>query len=183
MHKLFEKKLLHKLDHWLSINEVISPMQFAFQKGCSSKDSVLALNEKIHFYNERGNNVYVMFSDVAKSCDSVWQDGLFYKLHEIGLKGKFWKILKGSYANFKCTVLINCTCSETFRIEKGVHQGAPISMRLYQIYDNDLLESLRNNQESLGIFDIKSGNPAFADDIAVAALFVKTMNNMLCEVE
>ena len=31
----------------------------------------------------------------------------------------------------------------------------------------------------MGIF----GNPAFADDIAVAALFVKTMNNMLYEVD
>ena len=66
----------------------------------------------------------------------------------------------------------------TFSIEKGLHQGAPIQMRLYQIYNNDLLESLLNNQASLGIFDIKSCNPAFADDIAVAALFVKTMNNI-----
>ena len=71
-------------------------MQFAFQKGCSSKDSVLALNEKIHFYNEKGNSVYVVFLDVAKAFDSVWQDDFFYKLHEIGLKGKFWKILKES---------------------------------------------------------------------------------------
>ena len=63
MHKLFE--------NWLSINEVISPMQFAFQKGCSSKDSVLTLNKTIHFYNERGNNVYVVFLDVAKAFDSV----------------------------------------------------------------------------------------------------------------
>ena len=71
MHKLFEKKLSHKLDHWFSINEVISPMQFAFQKGCSSKDSVPALNEAIHFYNKRGNNVYVVFLDVAKAFDNV----------------------------------------------------------------------------------------------------------------
>ena len=68
-------------------------MQFAFQKRCSSKDSVLVLNETMHFHNERGNKVYVMFLDVAKAFDSVWQDGLFYKLHKIGLKGKFWKIL------------------------------------------------------------------------------------------
>ena len=63
MHKLFE--------NWLSINEVISPMQFAFQKGCSRKDSVLTLNKTIHFYNERGNKVYVVFLDVAKAFDSV----------------------------------------------------------------------------------------------------------------
>ena len=94
---------------------------------------VSPFNETIHFYNERGNSVYVVFLDVAKAFDSVWQDGLFYKLHEIGLKGKFWKILEESYANFKCTFLINGTCSETFSIEKGVHRGAPISMRLYQI--------------------------------------------------
>ena len=56
-------------------------------------------------------------------------------------------------------------------------------MGLYQIYNNDLPESLITNQASLGIFYIKSGNPAFADDIAVAALFVKTMNHMVCEVD
>ena len=69
-----------------------------------SKDSVLALNEIIYLYNERENNVYVVFLDVAKAFDSVWQDSLFYKLREIGLKGKFWEILKESYAilNMKC---------------------------------------------------------------------------------
>ena len=56
-------------------------------------------------------------------------------------------------------------------------------MRLYQIYNNDLLEALMKKQASLGIFDNKSCNPAFADDIAVTALFVKTMNTMLCEVD
>ena len=125
----------------------------------------------------------MVYVDEAKAFDSVWQDGLFYKLHEIGLKGKFWRILKESYANFKCEVLVNGKSSKTFNIEKGVHQGTPISMRLYQIYNNDLLESLIKNQASLGIFDIKSGNPAFEDDIAVTSLFVKTMNHMLCEVD
>ena len=80
-------------------------------------------------------------------------------------------------------MLINGKGSKTLKIQKGVHQGAPISMRLYQIYNNDLPESLITNQASLGIFYIKSGNPAFADDIAVAALFVKTMNHMVCEVD
>ena len=128
--------------------------KFAFQKACSGKDLVLALNETIHFYNERGNNVYVVFLDVAKAVDSVWQDGLFYELHEIGWKSKFWKILKESYANFKCEVLLNSKRSKTFTTEKGVYQGAPLSMRLYQIYNNDLLESLIKKSSIFGIFFI-----------------------------
>ena len=44
-------------------------------------------------------------------------------------------------------------------------------MRLYQIYNIDLLEALRNRliRCPLEFFILISGNPVFADDIAVAA--------------
>ena len=69
--------------------------------------------------------------DAEKAFDSVWKEGLMFKLYDIGLRGKIWKKIYNSYEHFKCMVLVNGVLSDPFDVERGVHQGAPLSMRLY----------------------------------------------------
>ena len=73
--------LLHKLDHLFSINEVISHMQFAFQKGLSILVKVqywhLMKQHSFIMKEETMFMVFMVFLYVAKAFDSVWQDGLF----------------------------------------------------------------------------------------------------------
>ena len=88
-------------------------------------------------------------------------------------------MLRKCYKGFSCEVLINKTKSSEFKVGRGVHQGAPLSMRLYQISNNDLLKELCQSDVSIGIVDLKTGSPAFADDIAIAALYKYTMNILL----
>ena len=69
------------------------------------------LQETIAHHRERQNNVYVVMLDVAKAFDSVWTEGLFYKLFHIGLEGRLWRLLRNRYEGFACKVLVNGTMS------------------------------------------------------------------------
>ena len=146
IYKVFEKILLNRLDDWLSEKDIISDLQGAAQPGCSSSDVVLTLQETIAYHNELGNSVYVVMLDAAKAFDSVWTEGLFYKLFHLGIEGRLWRVLRECYDGFTCQVVVNGTKSGELLVERGVHQGAPLSMRLYQLFNNDLLQSLSQNE-------------------------------------
>ena len=130
-------------------HEKINKLQGGFYENCSSKDVALLLNEIISYYRERGETLYVGMLDAEKVFDSVWKEGLMFKLFDIGLRGKIWKIIYNSYENVKCMVLVNGVLSDPFNVERGVHQGEPLSMRLYLIFTNDLLKELN---EQVGLY-------------------------------
>ena len=60
------------------------------------------LQETVSTPLETNGNVFVAYFDVSKAFDTVWIDGLFYKLHEIGIVGKVWRILYRTYLDFLC---------------------------------------------------------------------------------
>ena len=56
---------------------------------------------------------------------------------------------------------------------------APLSMRLYQIFNNDLLKELNEHVMTLKVYQHKIGSPAFADYVVVTAKSKRTMNILL----
>ena len=51
-------------------------------------------------------NVFSCFVDFKKTFDSIWHEGLLYKLMEIGVGGKTYDIIKSMYTNNKCVFKI-----------------------------------------------------------------------------
>ena len=86
----------------MSDNHIIDDLQGANQQACSSLDTSWVVRETISHYRERNAEVYVGLMDVAKAFDSVWHNGLFYKLYNAGMDGKLWRILRELYKNFQC---------------------------------------------------------------------------------
>ncbi len=179
VYKLFESILLVRMDNWLKHNSVIHELQGAFQDGCSCQQVAMVLQETIQHNRERGATVHVVLLDVRKAFDTVWTDGLLYRLYHTGLEGRLWRILKECYAGFRCSVMVRGHRSQDFAICRGVHQGAPMSMRLYQLYNNELLRDLGDTGLEAQIYELKTGNPAYADDVAVVCLAKQTMNSCL----
>ena len=85
--KVFEQLML---DLWMPrFNElgIPHPNQFAYQQGRGCTEASFVLQEAVHHYIERGSKVYACFLDSSKAFDTVWTDGLFYKLHCLGING------------------------------------------------------------------------------------------------
>jgi hypothetical protein len=62
------------------------------------------------------------FFDLRKAYDTVWRDGLFYKLLKKGVDGKLWRVLD-MFAKTSSRVRVNDQLSDAF--PQGVGQGTP----------------------------------------------------------
>ena len=179
LYKLLERIILHREKHWFNDCNVIDATQGAGQEHCSSIHTSMMLQEIIVYNIERGSTVYVGLLDIKKAFDTVWVNGLLYKLLESGMRKKAWFLIKDSYNSYQCAAHVGGKTAPWFTPQRGVHQGAPLSMPLYQIFINDLLKQLRKSEFAIKMYDIKVGSPAFADDIATPALSKIGLNSLL----
>ena len=79
---------------------------------------------------------------VQKAYNTVWRDGLWLKLWDMGVKGKMWRVVKGMYEASKSAVLLDGEKSNMFNIEQGVAQGCSLSLILFSVFINDLLKEV-----------------------------------------
>ena len=168
--KLFEKLIMSRIEGSVLNNCLIHEMQGAAQPHCSSLHSAWLVREAIGSNIENGKNVFIGLLDTKKAFDTVWQDGLFYKLYENGITGKTWRIIRKLFKNFKCHVRVGSELSDPFNADQGIHQGAPCSMFFYEMFENDLLIKLNESIASAKCGNVNVGGIAYADDIAVVSL-------------
>ncbi len=69
--------------------------------------------------------------------------------------------------------------SDWFTMGQGVHQGAPMSMLLFQIFFNPLINELRNPKIGAKILNIDVLCSVFADDLDMIALPYPAMQIMV----
>ena len=171
--------IIEREKEWLERNNVIDELQGAGQDKCSSLHVSMLLQEAISYNRNNGNSVYIAFLDIRKASDTVWVPGLLFKLSQLGMNRKALRFVSEGYKNFQCSVMIDGSWDSWFLPERGVHQGAPLSMRLYQVYVNELLQMLKSNTHGLMVDDINVTCPSFADDIATGALYKSGLNSHL----
>ena len=82
--------------------------------------------------------------DFRKALDSVWHDGLLYKVLQINVRGNFYKVIKSLYSNSTCSIRIGNNQTQPFQYTRGVRQGCILSPLLFNLYVNDLPFSFNN---------------------------------------
>ncbi len=167
--KIYEKCISNRFKIWLQNNNILDEVQGSGQKFCSSIHTGWLTKEAICETVEQGGTVYIGLLDTRKAFDTVWIDGLFYKLYKLGIRGKAWRILKGLYKGFLCQIKAAGLLSDQFCALQGIHQGAPLSMQNYCVNNNELLEILQNCLYGIKIDDIPLNCVAYADDVALIA--------------
>ena len=101
-----------------------------------------------------------LFLDVRAAFDSVWKNGLKYKINKIGLTKQMRNILFSFLDERTLRVNVNGTWSEIVTLEAGTPQGSCLSPILYLIFVNDVTD----------VLDLqKLSGSQFADDIGLWA--------------
>ena len=179
-YKLLEKVIIEREKSWFAQENVIDKIQSAGKENLSCLHTSLLVQEAVAYNLNRGNSVHGAGLDARKAFDTVWVNGLLYKLHKAGFNCTAWKLIKSSYSEFQCAVLLYGVSGRWFSPLRGVHQGAPLSMLLYVFYMNDLIRELECSNRGIIIVDMNVTSPAHADDVFLLALYKVNMNCLLC---
>ena len=87
------------LEHVQSL-DILHKSQIGFLANNRTADHVLTLRTLIDKYvNCHQKKVYACFVDFRKAFDSIWHDGLLYKLLKINIRGNFYNVIKSLHSN------------------------------------------------------------------------------------
>ena len=91
----FEHMIKSRLtNHVLDSKVFPNKQQQEFQGYLGCINASFNLYETIYHNIERLSNVFVGFFDSRKAFDTVWRKGLMIKLHELGVTGRIWRLIK-----------------------------------------------------------------------------------------
>ena len=99
--KPFTSILNNRLTKYLESHAALNENQAGFRQGYSTADHVFTLNALIELFKSRKKNLFCTFIDFSKAFDSVWCIGLWDKLLESSINGKYFV----SYIT--CTKVLN----------------------------------------------------------------------------
>ena len=161
--KLFEYIILDIIQS----NIYLNPNQFGYRSNVSTSHCSFVINNTIQYFRNNNSNVYCLFLDATKAFDMVKHDKLFQSLLEMNVCPLFARLILKMYEMSEAYVRWNKSKSSSFKVERGVKQGAVLSPLLFSIYLNSLLELL--NRSGYGCYmGGRSCNVfAYADDIVV----------------
>jgi exonuclease III len=163
--KLFSNMLRKRIEKGVTLHE----SQAAFREGRSCVDHIYTLSQIVNASGMSKQQLFVLFLDIKKAYDTVWRAGLFYKLKAKGVKGRAWRVLYDLFGKTQSKVRVCGTLSSPFDLLVGVGQGDPLSTLLFDIFIDDLLESLHTECGGNGVTLsdlLQIAALAFADDVA-----------------
>ena len=163
--------ILNRLEKFASQAGYFSEMQLGFQEGSGFVEASFTIVETINHMLERGSKMFSCFLHVRKAFDTVWIDGLMYKLFsDLGVNGKLWLAIEDLYTDVRARILYSGALSREFDIAQGTVQGRRLASFMYKVYINSLLKELSDHCFAISVNTLRMPAPSVADDICLIAL-------------
>ena len=133
-------------------------------------DQVLTLrtlvDKYVHYHNEKN---YACFVDFKKGFDSVWHDGLLFKLLQINVGGCFYSLIKSLSSNSSCSIKTGNSQTRSFQYARGERQGCILSPLLFNLFINNIPYSFENTLSDPFVLPngTKLNSLFYADDLVI----------------
>ncbi|CAF0779354.1 unnamed protein product, partial [Adineta ricciae] len=158
--KLLEKIIKQRLMLELDRRNVLPQHQAGFRPGKSTVYNIVRLERfaegQLRRPSRRRHSAVILF-DIKAAFDSVWHDGLIYKLNDLRLPQYIIKYLISFLNNRTAAIEIENILSRPFKLMSGTPQGSPLSPLLYIMYTADSMNGIPTHTE----------HGLFADDTAL----------------
>ena len=125
-------------------------------------EAVWSINDKIMDYNHKRKPGRLISFDLDHAFDRVERNFLFKVMEKFGFNTEFVELIKKIMKNSFSRILINGNLTDEIQIQRSVRQGDPISMHLFVLY----MQPLINKIEQICTNPMEVIN-AYADDISV----------------
>ncbi|GBN44998.1 putative RNA-directed DNA polymerase from transposon BS, partial [Araneus ventricosus] len=140
--KILEKMVNKRLIYYLENNNFFSPFQSGFRQGRSTTDNLLALETEIRNAFIRRHHAVTIFLDIEKAYDRAWRYGILRDLYNCNLRGNLLIFIQNFLKLRQFRVRIGSQLSDYFVQEEGVPQGSVLSVTLFTLKLNCILQQL-----------------------------------------
>ena len=180
--KLFSSALNKRLvRHY---EDKFANQQFGFRANHRTTDSIFVLKTLISKYlNKRKQKIFACFVDLRRAFDSLWHNGLLYKLMINGIGLKFFEVVSDMYRHCESAVKIEHNITDYFSLARGVKQGDSLSPTLFNCFINDLHEIFDNSCDPLFLEESKVSSLSFADDLVLLSSSHEGLQNAINKLE
>jgi Reverse transcriptase (RNA-dependent DNA polymerase)/zinc-binding in reverse transcriptase len=139
-YKIFTRVIKSRMDELMPL--IINNNQTSCNTGKNITSALCKLRDKIaELKHKRKNGILVSF-DFDHAFDRVNHQFLLNILSKLNLNDRLILILKKIFQNSFSRILVNGQLSNEIKIATSVRQGDPLSMMLFVIYVNTLLDKL-----------------------------------------
>ena len=157
--KLFEKILLARILHEVNVHRLMRDEQFGFCPRHSTSLQLASLVERITRNFGRKRLTGAVFLVLAKAFDTVWIDGLLYKLTLLNFPSYIVHTISSYLRGRTFKAFFQTATSSRQGMRAGVAQGGLISHILYSLYVNNMPSPSHHIELAL-----------YADDTAIIAM-------------
>lgn len=167
--KILEKVVKDKLTEFIEENNVIPPQQFGFRREHNTIQPLVRIKNLVNSKFESGESTGMVLLDIQAAFDSVWHEGLIFKMIKCNFPTELIKIVQNYLTNRSFRVHIGSSHSSVVSVPAGCPQGSCLSPILYNIFTADIpvIENITTS--------------VFADDTALLCSDVKAdsiINNL-----
>lgn len=155
--KVFERLIHSRITRYGDENSIFNPTQFGFRQQHSSTHQLLRVLNWIEDNKTAKKSTGIVLFDIEKAFDTVWHDGLVYKMSRYNFPLYITKMVNAFCRERSFTVSVGEAYSRNVPLPAGLAQGSVLSPLLYCLYVADL--KLPRNIETA----------CFADDTAIFA--------------
>ena len=183
-YKLFASVLCHRLMTWVKLNNLIHNSQksnYEFE-GCAQH--AFGLTGILEHRKVHNKNLNIAWLDIADAFGSVPHEYLWNLLLKSGLHESFLFVLINLYSGTTSTYSCGDLKTPHINIVMGVKQGCPLSMLLFSLAINPVIETIDTTfGKGYTMNDLNVGVLAYADDLALISENETTLQTMLDNAE
>jgi hypothetical protein len=176
--KLFGSVVESRLSSWSERHLALADEQGGFRRARGTPDLIFMLREIILTRTARGQATFTTFIDARKAYDTVWREGNYVRLHDMGVKGKLWRQVQAMSKDPKSKIRLPFGETDYFKVSRGVAQGAVESPFLYACFINGLAEELKGKGFGVQIAGKLTPLLMYADDVVFLAGSIEELRQM-----
>ena len=143
--KVMEKMVNVRLNWILKEKKILTQMQFGAEKGRSTMEPLILLEEHIRSAFNKKTPTIAIFFDIEKAYDATWRYPVMKKMKEEGIEGQLPLFIKNFLSNRTFQVRIDDKYSNTYHQENGTPQGSVLSCTIFKLAINSIVEELPEN--------------------------------------
>jgi len=137
-----ERMINDRLVWYLEKNNLLTPVQCGFRKCRSTTDHLVRLETFVCEAFVQQQHCIAVFFDLEKAYDTAWKHGIMKDLHAAGLRGRLPIFIAGFLKDRKFQVRLSSCLSMLHDQEMGVPQGSILSVTLFGLKINFIVNAI-----------------------------------------